>query len=107
MYKIVSRIFSVLAILLVIYPIASYGQMVNTITIDGNRLMASKNEVQRNNPRYINALRSLVKEAELALTRGPYSVTFKEDPPSNVSANDYYSLSRYWWPDSTKQDGLP
>src|SRR5690606_9283331 len=36
-----------------------------------------------------------------------YSVTFKTQIPIGGSKNDFYSLSRYSWPDPTKPDGLP
>lgn len=35
------------------------------------------------------------------------SVTKKKVLPPTNDKRDYVSLSRYWWPDSTKKDGLP
>lgn len=36
-----------------------------------------------------------------------YSVTFKTQLPPSGDKHDYYSLAPYWWPDSTKENGLP
>lgn len=101
------RFFIMFASILIFYPMISFGQKANTFSIDGNRLMISKGEIRKNSPEYIQALRSLTNDADHALNRGPYSVTFKKGVPSHISLNDYYSLSRYWWPDPSKPDGLP
>lgn len=56
---------------------------------------------------YANAYRKLIGEAEEAMEKGPYSVTFKEKMPPGSDKHDYVSLSRYFWPDPEKKDGLP
>lgn len=48
-----------------------------------------------------------IKEADKALSRGPYSVTDKGKLVPGASANDYTSIGPYWWPDPAKKDGLP
>jgi len=54
------------------------------------------------------AMQELVREAEKDLTAPLVAVTDKHTlmPPSG-NKHDYFSLSPYWWPDSTKPDGLP
>ena len=54
------------------------------------------------------AYRKLIADADKALTAPLIAVTHKRTllPPSGDS-HDYYSLSPYWWPDSSKADGLP
>ena len=49
----------------------------------------------------------IIKEAEKALKRGPYSVTHKGQLVPGASASDYTSIGPYWWPDKRKKDGLP
>jgi len=44
---------------------------------------------------------------EKALKAEPLSVTTKEFLPPSGDKHDYYSLSRYWWPDPNKPDGKP
>ena len=45
--------------------------------------------------------------AEQALKRGPYSVTYKKEIPPSGDKHDYMSFSRYWWPNPETEDGLP
>ena len=54
------------------------------------------------------ALAALVQAADSFAAMKPVAVTDKKTllPPTN-DAHDYFSLSPYWWPDSTKPDGLP
>jgi hypothetical protein len=54
------------------------------------------------------ALDKLIRDAEKAMQAPLVSVADKRTllPPSG-SRNDYFSLSPYWWPDTTKPDGLP
>lgn len=47
----------------------------------------------------------VVKESTIQDT--VYSVTFKNQLPPSGDKHDYYSLAPYWWPDSTKENGLP
>lgn len=56
---------------------------------------------------YANSYRTLIDDANRALNRGTYSVTFKERLAPSGDKHDYVSLSRYVWPDPNKKDGLP
>lgn len=49
----------------------------------------------------------LLEEAELAMQDGPFSVADKGMTPPSGNKNDYMSISPYWWPDKSKEDGLP
>jgi alginate lyase len=49
----------------------------------------------------------LVTEANAALTAGPFSVMEKKRVPPSGDKHDYVSMGPYWWPDSTKPNGLP
>ena len=53
------------------------------------------------------AIAILRQDAEAAMQRGPYSVTFKKDVPPSGDKHDYLSFSRYWWPNPETKDGLP
>jgi hypothetical protein len=54
------------------------------------------------------ALDQLVRDADRALAAPIVVVTDKKTllPPSG-DKHDYFSLSPYWWPDTSKADGLP
>jgi len=49
----------------------------------------------------------LVEAAELALSRGPYSVTDKTTLPPSGDVHDYWHPAPYWWPNPFTLDGLP
>lgn len=53
------------------------------------------------------AYKKLLRDAEKALDVDPVSITDKDKTPPSGDKRDYMSLSRYWWPDLTKPDGLP
>jgi len=65
-------------------------------------------EEYRKNPKTLSPyLSAMLKEAKLALSVEPVSVVDKEHLPPSGDKHDYFSIAPYWWPDSTKKDGLP
>jgi hypothetical protein len=53
------------------------------------------------------AYTALLKDADKAMTAGPWSVTDKTRTPPSGDKHDYMSIGPYWWPDPAKPDGLP
>lgn len=49
----------------------------------------------------------LLKLADKYLTAKPQSVMDKNFTPTSGTKHDYMSMGPYWWPDTTKKDGLP
>lgn len=49
----------------------------------------------------------LLADADLALKRGPYSVTDKPNPAPSGDLHDYFHAAPYWWPNPATQDGIP
>lgn len=66
-----------------------------------------KKSLKRGGTTYRPAYNALLSEAESAMKRGPYSVTYKNIVPPGGTKNDYMSMGPYWWPDPSKPDGLP
>ena len=58
-------------------------------------------------PAYATAYKHLLEEADGQMERPPLSVMLKEKTAASGDKHDYLSLSRYFWPDPTKPDGLP
>jgi len=54
-----------------------------------------------------NAYKRLLKDADKLLESPNYSVVDKTILPPNVDKHDFLSISSYWWPDTSKADGLP
>jgi hypothetical protein len=50
---------------------------------------------------------ALLADAQRAMTAGPWAVTDKQLVPPSGDKRDYQSFGPYWWPDSTKPNGLP
>jgi len=63
--------------------------------------------VAEGDPSFDTAFKTLISNANLALTADPFSVTFKPQTPPSGTKHDYMSQARYWWPDPTTTDGLP
>lgn len=57
--------------------------------------------------RAVATVEALRREADSALCAPVCYVTEKQIVPPSGDKRDYMSLSPYWWPDPTKEDGLP
>ena len=64
-------------------------------------------KAQLDKPAYAAAYSHLMDEARQQLSKEPLSVMMKEATPASGDKHDYMSLSRYFWPDPSKPDGLP
>ncbi|MCB0750535.1 MAG: alginate lyase family protein, partial [Ignavibacteriae bacterium] len=51
--------------------------------------------------------KSLLQEADMWLDSSYSTIVNKTHLPSSGNKHDYYSLGPYWWPDSSKENGLP
>jgi hypothetical protein len=49
----------------------------------------------------------LILEADLALQRGPHSVTDKSETAPGGELQDYYHPAPYWWPNPATSNGYP
>ncbi len=79
-----------------------------TLAIDGQVLQKNLEQISANNPDKVKALASLLKKADkLLLEAKTYSVMNKKQMPPSGDKHDYMSTGPYWWPDTTKPDGLP
>ncbi|HEY0304409.1 MAG TPA: alginate lyase family protein, partial [Longimicrobiales bacterium] len=76
--------------------------------IRGEELVRVRARVRANDAELAGAVAALRQAAERFTRMAPVAVTDKKTllPPTN-DKHDYFSLSPYWWPDSTKADGLP
>lgn len=55
----------------------------------------------------VPAYERLLADARSALTLGPWAVTDKKALAPSGDRHDYMSFGPYWWPDTTKPNGLP
>jgi unsaturated chondroitin disaccharide hydrolase len=70
-------------------------------------LRISAERLRAGDPQLRRARAQLLADADSALRTGPFTVTAKERVPPSGDKRDYMSTGPYWWPDSTKPNGLP
>ncbi|MEK8130048.1 alginate lyase family protein [Paenibacillus filicis] len=79
-----------------------------TLLYDPNQLLNVKSKLKTGEAAwYAEALQTLQADAELAMSNGPYAVTFKTGIAPSGNKHDYWSSAPYWWPDPTSPSGLP
>ncbi|MDB2686588.1 alginate lyase family protein [Mariniblastus sp.] len=75
--------------------------------MSGESLAKTKQRIAARDSELKSALSKLTREADFALSGGPYSVTDNQQLASGADKHDYSSFGRYWWPDPSGPDGLP
>lgn len=79
-----------------------------TLVIDRSALAANKKMIAGNDVAKKTALKNLLSKADKIIKQGTlYSVMDKKITPPSGDKHDYMSQAPYWWPDSTKANGLP
>jgi hypothetical protein len=71
------------------------------------KLLEVKQKIKAGDPTYTKAYNVLIKMADKALGKGPYSVVNKTKVPPSGDKHDYISLAPYYWPNPNTKDGLP
>ncbi|SEW34918.1 Alginate lyase [Chitinophaga sp. YR573] len=79
----------------------------HTFLVKPAALLNAKQQIAKKDPVMQQALSELIKNADESLQNGPYSVVYKEKTPPSGNKHDYMSVGPYWWPDSSKANGLP
>jgi hypothetical protein len=77
------------------------------IYVDFIKIEKVKKQIKKGNENYIPAYKNLITNAETALNESVFSVMDKKRTPPSGDKHDYLSMGPYWWPDTTKADGLP
>ncbi|QCT04045.1 hypothetical protein E6C60_3334 [Paenibacillus algicola] len=77
------------------------------IYVNEERLNLAKREIEANNHTFVEAYKTLVLEADAELAKAIDPVTNKTLIPASGDIHDYYTIASYFWPDPTKEDGLP
>src|SRR5215213_2458123 len=79
----------------------------NVFTLDKEVLQSNKKRIDSRDANLLPAYKQLLKDADKALTEGPFSVMEKKNNPPSGDKHDYMSLAPYFWPDPSKPNGLP
>ena len=75
--------------------------------LNAKQLAASKERIRTGDKAIAPALERLERDAQRALTAGPFSVTSKTVTPPSGDMRDYMSQAPYFWPDPKRPNGLP
>jgi hypothetical protein len=70
-------------------------------------LEKNKKAIDAKDALLLPAYNQLLKAADKLLKFKPVSVMDKTEIPPSGNKHDYVSLAPYWWPDSSKADGMP
>jgi len=66
-----------------------------------------KEQIATGQYEYMEAYYNLLFLADSSMNVGPFTVVNTGKVPPSGDQHDYSSMSPYWWPDSSKKDGLP
>jgi Alginate lyase len=80
---------------------------IDLVKTDLATLQKNKKAIDAKNASLLPAYNQLLKVADKLLKFKPVSVMDKTEVPPSGNKHDYVSLAPYWWPDSSKADGLP
>lgn len=96
-------------ILFVLIGLNAIGQPVTepATFLNASLLKTNKELIQKGDQSLIAARNKLLKLADQVLTEKAHSVVEKSKTPPSGNKHDYMSVGPYWWPDSTKPNGLP
>lgn len=79
----------------------------DAVKIDFVKLAINKKRLDQKDPALMPAYKQLIKDAEKLMLLKPTSVMDKMDTPPSGNKHDYMSIAPYWWPDSSKPNGVP
>ncbi len=75
--------------------------------LDVKQLQESRRRIRNNDEELLPAWSQLQRDAQKALSAGPFSVVSKTTTPPGGDKHDYMSQAPYFWPDPKSANGLP
>ena len=101
-----NRIVTLIVALMLIGSVL-FAQKPKLFLMNADTLMNIQSAVFKGDKRYTPAVKKLKKDADKAVKTEIVTVMQKEIVSASGDKHDFLSLSRYWWPDPSKTDGLP
>jgi hypothetical protein len=80
---------------------------IRVFLLDAKHLELTKERIRARDKTLAPALAQLERDAQKALAPGTFSVVTKDPVPPSGDKHDYLSQAPYFWPDSSKPNGLP
>jgi hypothetical protein len=78
-----------------------------TFLLKVEHLALTKKLCENGNPMITQSMNALIREAEKALSQGPFTVTTKKYLPPSGDPHDFLAFGAYFWPNSNSKDGFP
>jgi hypothetical protein len=78
-----------------------------TVVLDGTRLALTRLALAAGDKTVKTSLGALLKQADVAVQDGPWTVVDKDRVPPSGDKHDYLSLAPYWWPSRPKTPDNP
>jgi hypothetical protein len=97
-------------IILLVSAVDSVAQSLSkpaTFLLNADFLRTNKEKIKAGDQTLVQAAKRLIADADKTLKHDTYTVTAKSKTPPSGDKHDYMSVGPYWWPDSTKPNGLP
>lgn len=94
-------------LLMCIDTYAQEGVLPSTFLLDNVFIAANKEKIKEGDKELQLLLSFVLSSADEAMNHESFSVTYKTKTPPSGDKRDYMSVAPYWWPDSTKSNGLP
>ncbi|MEZ0483853.1 alginate lyase family protein [Fibrella aquatica] len=101
------RLASSIGFLLLVCVLSATAQKPSTFLLNGALLQANKTQIAQGNAALLAARKKVLANADKLLSKPAHSVVEKTKMPPSGDKHDYMSVGPYWWPDSTKANGLP
>ena len=86
---------------------ARQSERIDLLLLNRDSIERAQQSFRSNQAQLSPAVKALIEDADLALQKDLVSVVQKAQAPPSGDKHDYMSLGPYWWPDTTKPDGLP
>ncbi len=83
------------------------GMMPRVFLLDAKQLQLTRQRVRDGDKSLTAAWARLEREAQKALSEGPFSVVNKSVTPPSGDKHDYMTQAPYFWPDPKSPNGLP
>ena len=96
--------------ILLLMCIDTYAQeevLPSTFLLDNVFIAANKEKIKEGDKELQLLLSFVLSSTDEAMNHESFSVTYKTKTPPSGDKRDYMSVGPYWWPDSTKSNGLP
>ena len=97
----------ILSLIVLVSISAAAQQQPEVFLFDAHKIVSIQQKLQQHDTLTMALVKAVIQDADKMLALQPGSVMTKAFTPPSGNKHDYMSLAPYFWPDSSKPDGLP